>query len=315
MVQTTVLTGNLVQTGTGTFTVDIDEVGATNDLVTITGTADFSGSVAPNIITLVSPTGSVLIADAASVTNAATAVDTPTVDFSLSVIGGNQLWLLWQPASLLNLLTGPLTPNQEATAIYLDTLNTSGPSAALQALINAVKGLPNEAAILAALDRLHPEHYLAQVNDTLHSSLFFLNSIMSCPTADGSHAVVAEGECYWAKIGGRTFDQDRTWTNIGGDTEAWSISAGAQVALEGNWRFGFAGSYEQTNISTNNAAHSDGDRVEGGMVLKNRWGATTSPRQRSAATAGSTRRARSVLPASTRHKASMRSPSAGSTRA
>jgi hypothetical protein len=40
---------------------------------------------------------------------------------------------------------------------------------------------------------------------------------------------MAEDQCVWARIGGRTFDQDRTWTNIGGDVEAWNISAGAQA--------------------------------------------------------------------------------------
>ncbi|GAF82460.1 unnamed protein product, partial [marine sediment metagenome] len=274
-VQTTALVGNLVQTSDGTFTVDLDESGAGADLVTINGTADFSGAVAVNIIDLTSQSGSVVIADATgAVTNAAMVADTPTIDFSLSVLAGTQLVLNWQPASILDLITNP-TPNQKATATYLDAINQAGAPPDLQALISAVVNLPNEAAIKAALDRLHPEHYLAQVNDTLHSSLFFLNSLMSCPTAEGAYAVVAEGQCVWAKVGGRTFDQDRTRTNIGGDVDAWNFASGVQVALTDNWRLGFAGSYEQTDIKTNNAASSDGERIEGGVVLKNRWGATT----------------------------------------
>jgi outer membrane autotransporter protein len=98
---------------------------------------------------------------------------------------------------------------------------------------------------------------------------------MSCPTQGGVGAIVVEGQCLWAKVGGRTFDQGRTRTNLGGDVDAWNLSAGAQVALEGNLRLGFAGSYERTNIDTRNDASSDGDRVEGGVVLKDRWGATS----------------------------------------
>ncbi len=273
-IQTTVLTGNLVQTSDGTFTVDLEEGAAQEaDLVTVTGTANFAGHVAVNIINLTSSSGSVVIADAGGgTTNTAKAVDTPTIDFSLSVVAGTQLVLNWQPTVPFILLDGPFTPNQEATAIYLDTINTSGPSAALLAFISAIKGLPNEAAIIAALDRLHGEHYLAQVNDTLLSSRFFLNSIMSCPTAGG---VAMEGQCYWAKIGGRTHDWDRTRTQIGGDEEAWSVSGGLQVALDRTWRLGFALSYEDTRIDTNDSARSEGDRVEGGVVLKNRWGDST----------------------------------------
>jgi hypothetical protein len=274
----TALTGTLVQDITGTFTVDLDEGAAQEaDLLTVTaGTASFQGFVDPNILNITSPSGMVLIASASAISSTATALDEGGYDFSLVLMSGDtQLWLRWQLASILSLINGPLTPNQLATAQYLDAIGQSNPSAQMQALLDAIRGLPNEAAIIAALDRLHAEHYLAQVNDTLHASLFFLSGIMSCPTGNGAYAVVAEDQCVWARVGGRTFDQDRTWTNIGGDVEAWNVSAGAQVALQGNWRLGFAGAYEQVNLKTNNDASSDGDRIEGAVVLKNRWGGTT----------------------------------------
>ena len=211
VIQTTALTGNFVQTSTGTFTVDIDQSAlVTNDLLTVTGTADFAGYVFANPIAITT-TGSTMISTAVGgLTNTAEAVDTTKTDFKLEVVNGSELWLSWLPMSVFDLFSGYLTPNQEATAVYLDTLRQSGPSAALLALIDAVKGQPNEAEILMAIDRLHPEHYLAQVNDTLHSSYFFVNSMMSCPTASGENAVVTEGQCLWAKVAGRLFEQDRT---------------------------------------------------------------------------------------------------------
>ena len=107
-VLTTVLTGKLVQTGTGTFTVDLDQGGADINHITITGTADSHGKVIPNVINLVTSSGSVMIADASAYNT--TAMNTPTVDFS--ALGHQQpipLWLNWQPGSILHLLTGPLT--------------------------------------------------------------------------------------------------------------------------------------------------------------------------------------------------------------
>lgn len=272
---TSVLSGTLVQTGTGTLIVDLGQGGTAADRVDVSGTASFSGFVAPHVINTSGSSGSIVIASAASLTSTATALDTPAYDFTLSVIDGDKLLLEWQIISILAVLNDPLTPNQEVTAIYLDTLRTAGPSAALQAVLDAILGLPNEAEIRAALDRLHPEHYLAQVNDTLLSSLFFLNSVMSCSKVTSTPGLSAEGECYWARVGARAYDWDRTRTNVGGSEEAYSFSAGIQVALTDTWRLGFAASYENTSTETNNGASTDGDRAEAAVVLKNNWGATS----------------------------------------
>ncbi|MCC7251932.1 autotransporter domain-containing protein [Hyphomicrobium sp.] len=273
-VLTTELVGTLVQTNTGTFQVDI--AGATADRTNVIGAASFAGLVLPNVISTTGSSGSAVIATSVlSLTSTATVNDTAAYDFSLSVLDGDKLLLEWQVISLLALLNDPLTPNQEATAIYLDALRQGGPSAALQALLDAVIGRPNEAAIRAALDRLNPEHYLAHVNGTLLSSLFFLNSALSCPKADGGPGLVAEGQCYWAKVGARTSDWNRTWQNIGGSEEAYNFSAGVQVALADSWRLGFAASYERSDTSTNNGASTDGDRAEAAIVVKNNWGATS----------------------------------------
>jgi outer membrane autotransporter protein len=142
-------------------------------------------------------------------------------------------------------------------------------------LINVLKSQPNEAATIAALNRLSPEHYLAQVEDTVQANLLFIDSMMSCPSADGRPNYIYEGQCTWAKVSGRSYDWDRTQSNIGGDTEGWTVAGGIQVALTETMRLGFAGSYEHTDITTRNAASSEGDRGEGGVVLKDRWGNTS----------------------------------------
>jgi hypothetical protein len=284
-VLTTVLTGNLVQTASGTFTVDVDEGGAQEaDLLQVSGTASFAGSVAPNIVNLTSRSGEVLIATGSSIANdGAAAVDTGIIDFSLdyrqenpepagevlfAVPTPNALYLTWTVDFTSAQLA--FTPNQNAVAGNLETIFNVGIPGELTGLYEGLFGLTGD-AYLAALDRLHPEHYLAQVEDTLQSSLFFLNSVMSCPTASGSQAFVAEDQCYWAKIGGRSFDWDRTQFNIGGDAESWNVSGGVQVALHDNWRLGAALSYERSWVDTHNQASSDGDRVEGALLLKNRW--------------------------------------------
>jgi hypothetical protein len=178
--QTTTLTGNFVQTSTGVFTVDIDH--NLNDLLAVSGTITFDGKVMANVFALPSASGGAMIADATSVALASTATagGSTTTDFSLQVIAGNELWLTWVPVDIFDLFTDKVTPNQFSIGTYFNALRQSpDTSAPLLALVNAVKALPNEADVLAALDRLQPEHYLAQVNDTWISSQFFVTSLKS----------------------------------------------------------------------------------------------------------------------------------------
>ena len=175
--QTTTLTGNFVQTSTGVFTVDIDH--NLNDLLAVSGTISFDGKVMANVFALPSASGGAMIADATSVALAptATAGGSTTTDFSLQVIAGNELWLTWVPVDIFDLFTDKVTPNQFSIGTYFNALRQSpDASAPLLALVNAVKALPNEADVLAALDRLQPEHYLAQVNDTWITSQFFVTA-------------------------------------------------------------------------------------------------------------------------------------------
>ncbi len=153
-VQTTALTGNLVQTSAGAFIVDIDEGGAGADRVTASGTANLAGLVAVNVINLTSASGSVVIASAAALASTATIFTNSGIAFSLEV-QGNQLVLSWGGRSILGKLSN-LNANQRAVAAYLDALADAGPSAALQVLIDALRDL-GETDLLAERDR-HRDH-------------------------------------------------------------------------------------------------------------------------------------------------------------
>ncbi len=69
-----------------------------------------------------------------------------------------------------------------------------------------------------------------------------MSAVLSCPTLEQQPGFIQEGQCYWAKVGGRQFGWDKTNGNVGGDEEAWTTSGGVQVALRDEWRLGFAGS-------------------------------------------------------------------------
>jgi hypothetical protein len=153
---------------------------------------------------------------------------------------GDDLFLNIELASIAARIGAPLSPNQAATVQYLDLLLASSPSPALAAFLNAITDLPTAAAIIAALDRLNPEHYLVAVGANLQSSQLFFDSLMSCPSAGGPGIVNRDGQCYWTQIRGRTTDWDRTNRNIGGGEDTGSVEGGVQAFLAPDWLLGGA---------------------------------------------------------------------------
>ncbi len=267
--------GDYTQGAGGVLIVDVNQNVPAADKVVVNGSASVAGSVVPNVVGAGSASGQVniLTATGGVTNNGVSVTDTAVADYTLLFPDANTMALGFAidftPAN-----SAGLTPNQFAVANNFNAVLEAG-GGGLNPLLTFLVGVVDLETYASLLDRLHPEHYLAQVQNTILSHQFFMDSVMSCPTASGAGAIVAEDQCVWAKIGGRTFEWDRSRTNIGGDEDAWNIAGGAQVALSGNWRLGAALSYENSNLDTQNAAHSEGDRLEGALVLKNRWGNTS----------------------------------------
>ena len=280
-VQTTALTGNFVQTADGQLVVDIDEGGAGNDQVTITGAANLNGVIAPNVIHLNDPTsGKIQIAEASGGLTLAglSVLDTDTVDFEV-LQEGNQLFLTWTEIlnSVLGEISGALTPNQLSTARTIDAILASdGAPPELKEFLKKLIDLGSEQEILAALDQLHSEGYLATLPTTLFSNRIFANAMFSCSQyTSGANAHLDEGQCYWAKVTARQFDQDRTQNNFGINEQGTNFSGGLQFAVQPNWFLGVAASYEDTETDIDHNAVTDGYRAQFGSVLKTRFGSTT----------------------------------------
>jgi uncharacterized protein with beta-barrel porin domain len=168
-----------------------------------------------------------------------------------------------------------MTPNQAATVAYLDEILANAPSPSMVLFLDTIGGLATSAEIVAALDRLNPQHYAGGVAATIQGSQQFVNSLMSCPQANNEGLIHSEGQCYYAQLRGRNSEWDRTSSNIGGSEDAGGVTAGMQSFVAHNWLLGGALSYEHSEIDTNNLASSDGDRFSGGLVMKGLYGDTT----------------------------------------
>ena len=115
-------------------------------------------------------------------------------------------------------------------------------------MLYAIAALPSDRVVANALDQLSPEVYLDTEIASLFSNLAFTNSMMTCPERDGAYAFIREGQCVWARVSGRFYDQDTTFQTLGFNETNFQVSGGGQVALGGAWRLGGALGYEHSEL-------------------------------------------------------------------
>lgn len=264
---TTTLTGNFAQGAGGTFAVDVGN--GTADRVNVSGTANLSGSVRPTVSGLTSTTQQFTILSAAggATNNGITVQDTTIFNYELLFPNANDMVLAVTASFSPNGIS--LTPNQRVTAAHLQSALLTG-GGNLGDLIGYLGSFTNGASYAAALDRLHPEPYLAPVQSTLLAGLGFTESLMSCPTLAQSdvNAFIADGQCAWARTGARQLDYDRTTENIGFRDTAWGGSAGVQFALAPGWFGSVALGYDNSRIQIDDRASASGDLLHIGAGIK-----------------------------------------------
>jgi uncharacterized protein with beta-barrel porin domain len=266
---TTTLIGNFVQSGSGVFAVDVDSANA--DRIDVSGGVSLAGVVKPTVIRLGSTTQwTILTAGTPIVKNGIAVVNTAAVRFGLIYPTPTEMDLVLLGVDFA--VQGE-NRNEQAIGTNLNKIFAAGVPSSLQALINALGSLGSVGALANALDQLSPEVYLDTEMAALFSQLSFTNTMMTCPTRDGAAAFIKEGECMWARVSGRAFDQDSTFQTLGFDETSFQVAGGAQVALGPMWRLGGAFGYEHSNLNTDTEAKSEGDRFNGGMVVKYNPGA------------------------------------------
>ena len=206
-VLTTNLTGDFKQNGAGKFAVNL--LGASSDLLQVTGGADLGGHVQP-LFTL-SGLGSTTQWQILTATTGAPPVvnDGIVVDNTAAVKFG----LLFTPTEMdlvllsVNFAAQGLNRNETSIAENLNGIYGAG-GGSLVSLLDALAGLPTLGGLANALDQLSPEVYLDTEIATLFSQLAFTNALMSCPTREGANAFIKEGQCVWARVSGRDLNQE-----------------------------------------------------------------------------------------------------------
>ena len=145
----------------------------------------------------------------------------------------------------------------------------------LSGTLEAMQTLSDRRQFAAAFASFDPAPYTNAPIAALNSNQRFSNAMLSCRVRDGEHRFVAEGECSWGKVMGRTTKRDETANAASADEDALEISGGVQKAINENWFAGFGLSYEDSKLTTADLATSDGDRYQFGGILKSVYGAAT----------------------------------------
>jgi autotransporter-like protein len=270
-IQTTALTGNMVQTGGGQFAVDLNLGNATTDRVNVSGTANLAGTVKVAVQNPVLLTQQFTILSAAGGTtdSGLGLLASPALQASLLFPNPNDVVLDID----VDFAPGGLNRNQTAIGNNLNAILGAGGGT----LGPVFAGLFNVFTLNAykdALDQLSPEIYADTELAALYGAFDFSDNLLSCRVNGPSTAAInTEGECLWLGAKGRFIDGDATFQDIGFEETAGQFAAGAQVALNPVWRLGGGLGYQTSTLTTDTNASSDGDQLQGGLALKYNPGA------------------------------------------
>lgn len=270
--QTTMLDGDLAQTSTGRYAVDLEFGALQSDLLDVTGTASLGGVVVANVVGAPDAPGfsqqfHILHAAGGVTDDGLAAADTAVIDYSVIFDPNGQDVHLGAVIDFSGRGTG-LNPNQTRIGQGLNLVQASGVPASMAAGMAALMNVPTTTDLARAYDQLSPETFGQQLTEAQVASEDFSNALMSCREAGGPNAAIREGECLWARARASDVDVAGSATNIGSKSRVGSFAAGLQVAMAADWRIGVALGYDLVSRSTPSGTLTDGDRTSVGAVVK-----------------------------------------------
>jgi uncharacterized protein with beta-barrel porin domain len=270
VIQTTALTGNLVQGNAGRIAIDVNPATSQADRINASGSATLGGHIALNLLNATPTTGATSLtlvhADAGAANNGVTLDPLPAVAaYQLTFPTGNDLVL----QGGLNYAPPGLNANQAAIGQNINAIQLAGGSAAFQPIIQSILSIPDVSGLRHAYNQLSPELYGDDAFGDFYSGLRFANSLMSCKARDGRYAFIREDQCVWAQIGGKFLNLTGNSANLGFNESALVIAGGAEMMVQPDWFASFALGYDNSSAGIGGGlANSTGDRLHIGAAVK-----------------------------------------------
>src|SRR6185312_11562028 len=268
-IQTTTLTGNLVQAGAGKLVIDVNPVTRQADRLNVTGSANLGGQVSVNLANAIPTSGltttTIVHADGGAADNGLALAALPAVaSYSLEFPDANDVVLQGR----LNFAPTGLNSNQTSIGQNINAIQIAGGSASFGPVVQAILSIPTVPGLGQAYDALSPEAYGDNEIADFYSALRFANSMMSCKVPDGRYVYIKEGQCAWAQIGGNFLDLNSGAGHLGFNEDAFVMSGGAEITFRPDWFASFALGYDHGSISTGNTAQSQANRAHVGAAIK-----------------------------------------------
>jgi uncharacterized protein YhjY with autotransporter beta-barrel domain len=275
VVMTTALTGDLHQTGTGTYAVDLNPQTGASDRIDVSGTANLGGKAAVNLVDpgFAKPgnQASIILTGAGGATDAGLSLANeplPVVGYTLSFADKTDVAL----TTSIDFAPAGLNANNSAIGRYVNDIQSAGGTPGFAPIAARLLSVPDIASLADAYDRLSPEPLLIPSITTVNSDLRFSDALHSCRVREGEFRFVSEGECSWVRLVGSTLDQDRTDSNLGFTSEVYTIAAGIQKKVDANWHAGFGFSVDSNRLHSSDIAKSDGNQFAFGVIAKRNAG-------------------------------------------
>lgn len=278
-VYTTDVTGSLIQASDAGTIVDLDwDHSDLIDLINVTGTADLSGDINLNVygfgglapgsedLLILSADGTVTNPDLTLV-HEVSAIAT----YAIVYPNANDVIIRYS----VDFIQPDLNINQTALGDYINEIQTGGSFEGFEDLIEVIYGQETSEDLAALYDRLGAELYADRKLETIFSSMDFAEALLSCRSRDGAHRFIKEGECVWMRVSGGTGEHDANIETIGFENSSVAIAGGYQRQITDNWHIGMGGSHERSWLSLENGSKGEGEKWEGGGVLKGQFDETT----------------------------------------
>ncbi|WP_206202886.1 autotransporter outer membrane beta-barrel domain-containing protein [Thioalkalivibrio sp. XN8] len=272
VVASTAIGGNLLQTGAGALSIDLDTRNMTADYLGVSGDAGLDGLlgvrmldigyVMPGSHSLVLLTaGGGLVDQGLALQTAASAV----VSYELEFDADEGLVLHY-----LVDFSAPegLSENQGALGDYVNRLQAAGGSASFAPLAAQLFTLPDGEAVGEFYERLSPAPHFGPGNATLAANQQFADGLLSCRQHGGLYRFSGETDCSWLRLAGRRLTQDRVGDVPGFEEDVINVAGGAQEEVSENLFVGAALSYETGRLKSDGLARTDLDRFQGGLMAK-----------------------------------------------
>ncbi|MBI4996282.1 MAG: hypothetical protein HZC22_05155 [Rhodocyclales bacterium] len=276
LAQTTALTGNLTQSGTGVLALDVSLAGQTSDRLDVAGHAQLGGGIRLNPIdtghALTSSAPRVVLTASDGVVVDGLRVTTPTssiVRYTLSYPSANEVAV----STAVDFAPGKLGGNPRRIGEHINAIIAAGGSPGFAPIATSLINLPDDAALVRAYEKLGPGAVGSVPGLSSRASIDFNDAMHSCRQRDGEQRFIREGECNWMRLGSSVRDQERTGDTAGYGLGTVTVASGVQRQVAADTHVGFGLSYQNSELDSI-SSDVKGDRFEGGVMVKRRYDAT-----------------------------------------